>query len=245
MAFPAQDEFNALLNYAYGILYSRVEKACVIAGLDPYVGIIHTDNYNKKSLVFDIIENYRVWAEEVVINLFASRRVKKEQFDRLHNGMILNREGRALHAEREKHNPDYLRKKIGCVRKELSVYLASPKIRVRGVVDEVLTLKDGTMAPLDYKYTEYRDWIFRTHRYQSVLYGLLITEIYKKPVRRGYICYIRNGSKLCEVIYHPEDYMYIQKVINEIFRIISRGEYPESTPHRVRCIDCCYKNICV
>lgn len=93
---PARDEFNALLNYAYGILYSRIEKSCVIAGLDPYVGFIHTDNYNKKSLVFDLIENYRVWAEEVVVNLIAARKVKKEHFDRLHNGMILNREGRAL-----------------------------------------------------------------------------------------------------------------------------------------------------
>ncbi|RMG00867.1 MAG: CRISPR-associated endonuclease Cas1, partial [Acidobacteria bacterium] len=43
---PAKDEFNALLNYTYGILYSSVEKACIIAGLDPYVGFIHTDNYN-------------------------------------------------------------------------------------------------------------------------------------------------------------------------------------------------------
>jgi len=93
---PAQDEFNALLNYAYGVLYSLVEKACIIAGLDPYVGIIHTDNYNKKSLVFDIIENYRIWAEEVIINLFAARKIKKEYFDCLHNGVILNKEGRAV-----------------------------------------------------------------------------------------------------------------------------------------------------
>ena len=27
-----------------------VEKACIIAGLDPYVGIIHTDHYNKNLL---------------------------------------------------------------------------------------------------------------------------------------------------------------------------------------------------
>lgn len=47
---PAKDEFNTLLNYTYGILYSMVEKACIIAGLDPYVGIIHTDHYNKKPL---------------------------------------------------------------------------------------------------------------------------------------------------------------------------------------------------
>jgi CRISPR-associated protein Cas1 len=92
---PAKDEFNCLLNYTYGVLYSKVEKACIIAGLDPYVGIIHTDHYNKKSLVFDLIENYRVWADEVVIKLFASRKVKQDQFDKLENGLTLNREGKA------------------------------------------------------------------------------------------------------------------------------------------------------
>ena len=56
---PAKDEFNALLNYGYGVLYSLVEKGCIIAGLDPYVGFLHTDSYNKKSLVFDIIEMFR------------------------------------------------------------------------------------------------------------------------------------------------------------------------------------------
>lgn len=93
---PSKDEFNALLNYAYGVLYSKVEKACIIAGLDPYVGIIHTDHYNKKSLVFDLIENYRIWADETVINLFAGRKVKKIHFDEIKNGVTLNKEGKAL-----------------------------------------------------------------------------------------------------------------------------------------------------
>jgi len=53
---PAQDAFNCLLNYGYGILYSQVEKGCIIAGHDPYIGFLHTDNYNKKSFVFDLIE---------------------------------------------------------------------------------------------------------------------------------------------------------------------------------------------
>lgn len=91
---PAADEFNALLNYSYGVLYSFVEKACIIAGLDPYVGFIHTDHYNKKSLVFDLIENYRVWADETVVNLFASRKVKAEHFNKLPKGMTLNKEGK-------------------------------------------------------------------------------------------------------------------------------------------------------
>lgn len=93
---PAKDEFNALLNYAYGVLYSKVEKACIIAGLDPYVGFIHTDHYNKKSLIFDLIENYRIWADEVVVNLFASRKVKVEHFDKIPNGLTLNKEGKVV-----------------------------------------------------------------------------------------------------------------------------------------------------
>lgn len=93
---PARDEFNALLNYGYGVLYSRVEKACIIAGLDPYVGIIHTDHYNKKSMVFDLIENFRIWVDECVVKLFAGRKVKQEHFDRLKNGYVLNKDGKAL-----------------------------------------------------------------------------------------------------------------------------------------------------
>ena len=93
---PAKDEFNALLNYSYGVLYSKVEKACIIAGLDPYVGFVHTDHYNKKSLVFDLIENYRIWADEVVVNLFASRKVKVEHFEKIPNGLTLNKEGKAV-----------------------------------------------------------------------------------------------------------------------------------------------------
>jgi CRISPR-associated protein Cas1 len=93
---PAKDEFNALLNYAYGVLYSLVEKACIIAGLDPYIGFLHTDNYNKKSLVFDLIEMYRVFAEETVVYLFSGRKVKVEYFDKIKKGFTVNKEGKAL-----------------------------------------------------------------------------------------------------------------------------------------------------
>lgn len=93
---PAKDEFNCLLNYAYGVLYSMVEKACIIAGLDPYVGLIHTDHYNKKSMVFDLIEMYRIFAEETVVYLFSQRKMKQEYFDPVPNGMTLNKEGKAV-----------------------------------------------------------------------------------------------------------------------------------------------------
>ncbi|MBN2009051.1 CRISPR-associated endonuclease Cas1 [candidate division KSB1 bacterium] len=93
---PAKDEFNAMLNYSYGILYSLVEKACIIAGLDPYVGFLHTDNYNKMSLVFDLIEPYRAIGDQTVFYLFSKRQVKKEYFDEIKNGMTLNKEGKQV-----------------------------------------------------------------------------------------------------------------------------------------------------
>jgi CRISPR-associated protein Cas1 len=93
---PAVDGFNCLLNYGYGVLYSMVEKACIISGLDPYVGFMHTDNYNKKSLVFDLIEMYRIHADRTVVNLFSKRQVKEEYFDSIPNGLSLNKDGKAL-----------------------------------------------------------------------------------------------------------------------------------------------------
>ncbi len=92
---PAKDEFNCLLNYAYGVLYSLVEKGCILAGLDPYVGFIHTDNYNKKSLVFDLIDMFRIFAERTVVHLFSQRKIKKEYFDPIKGGLTLNKEGKA------------------------------------------------------------------------------------------------------------------------------------------------------
>ena len=153
--------------------------------------------------------------------------------------------GRELHSRKEKENKEYLRKKIDCVSKEISVYLASPVIRVRGIVDEVLTFSDGSMAPLDYKYSEFRDYLFKTHRVQSVLYAMLIQEIYKKPVNVGYICYVRKNAKLKKILYKPEDFLYAKNVIEEIFSVVQKGYYPKKTTWRNRCIDCCYKNICV
>ena len=91
---PAQDPFNAVLNYCYGVLYSRVEKACIIAGLDPFVGFMHTDNYNKKSLVFDLIEPFRVFADQVAVYFFTGKKAKDEYFDIREQACTLNVKGK-------------------------------------------------------------------------------------------------------------------------------------------------------
>lgn len=55
----AGDPLNSALNYGYGILYGAIERACVLAGLDPYAGFLHVDRPGKPSLVLDLIEEFR------------------------------------------------------------------------------------------------------------------------------------------------------------------------------------------
>jgi CRISPR-associated protein Cas1 len=55
----ARDPINSALNYGYGILYGQIERAVVLAGLDPYAGLLHVDRSGKPSLVLDLIEEFR------------------------------------------------------------------------------------------------------------------------------------------------------------------------------------------
>ncbi len=93
---PARDPFNAFLNYAYGMLYGKVEKTLIVAGIDPYVGFLHRDDYNQLSMVYDFIEPYRLGAETVVFRLFSGKKVNKAHTDSITNGHSLNKEGKVL-----------------------------------------------------------------------------------------------------------------------------------------------------
>lgn len=153
--------------------------------------------------------------------------------------------GREVHEEKYKINREYLRKKLGCVAKDISVYLTSSVLHLRGEVDEVLSFSDGTLAPLDYKFAEYKDWVFQTHKYQSTLYALLIMENYGKEVNRGYVCYIRSRNLIKEIPFCNADFEKAKSLVREVLSIISKGYYPKKRSSQAHCIDCCYRNICV
>jgi CRISPR-associated exonuclease Cas4 len=153
--------------------------------------------------------------------------------------------GRELHDSRGKVNRVYVRKRLNCVRKEISVYLTSQKYHFKGEVDEVLFLEDGTAAPLDYKYAEFKDTVYRTHKYQAALYGLLIMEHYGVDVKRGFVCYTRSNHHVEEIDFREKDYEKARQLVREILMIIQRGFYPEGTKQKTRCVDCTYRNICV
>lgn len=92
---PATDKFNAALNYLYGILYTVCETALFTAGLDPQLGIFHTDQYQKPTLAFDLIEAFRPMADRFLVELIWQDNIKETYFTILPDKTYLNKEGKA------------------------------------------------------------------------------------------------------------------------------------------------------
>ena len=153
--------------------------------------------------------------------------------------------GREVHLERQQINKSYLRKKLGVTKRELDVPLASESLQIRGVADEVLTLEDGSMAPFDYKFAKAPKRTYRTHKYQAVMYGMLIEEVYGKPVHRAFVCYTRSNYKLVEIQLTKRLKSQARDLIQEVIGVITEGYLPLATPFPNRCVDCCYQKICI
>lgn len=83
-----RDRFNSALNYGYGILYNEVERACLYVGLDPFLGLYHAERYGKLSLVFDLVEEFRVpIIDSMIFPLFIEKRItSKGNFTRIKGG---------------------------------------------------------------------------------------------------------------------------------------------------------------
>lgn len=60
---------NNYLNYAYAILRATMARSIVGAGLLPTLGIFHRNRYNAYCLADDLMEPYRPFADQVVIDL--------------------------------------------------------------------------------------------------------------------------------------------------------------------------------
>lgn len=89
-----QDIFNISLNYGYGILYSEAEKACVLSGLDPYLGFLHMDRYGKPSMVLDLVEQFRPIIDRAIINLFVRKQLSEMDLEKIGDAIILTKDGR-------------------------------------------------------------------------------------------------------------------------------------------------------
>jgi len=82
----AADPVNALLNYGYALGESVARHACQVVGLDPALGVLHTDKPHRDSMALDLLETLRPTIDTAVLQLLAERHFRRLDFTETSDG---------------------------------------------------------------------------------------------------------------------------------------------------------------
>ncbi len=78
---PPTDPVNALLSLLYTFLYNQVYSAVRQAGLDPYIGALHSLDYGRYSLVLDLMEEFRPALVDTLVFALFNMNILKSDVD--------------------------------------------------------------------------------------------------------------------------------------------------------------------
>ncbi|MCD7885969.1 MAG: CRISPR-associated endonuclease Cas1 [Lachnospiraceae bacterium] len=137
----ASDIYNSVLNYLYGILYSKIKRMTYKCRLDPYIGIMHTDSYNKPTFVFDYIEGQRIICEELAFEICSDRKITWEDVCETDGRLCFSESARKLLISEfyEKMNEKcYYRKKQVTVERRIYLEILDVAQRIGGMDTDVL-----------------------------------------------------------------------------------------------------------
>ncbi len=79
---PPRDPVNALLSFVYTLFTNEVLNCVRRVGLDPYLGALHEIAHGRPSLACDLVEEWRVFGERLVLTLINRQVVRPADFVR-------------------------------------------------------------------------------------------------------------------------------------------------------------------
>jgi len=78
---PPTDPTNVLLSFGYTLLAHQIESAVEMVGLDPHLGTLHADAYNRPSMALDVMEEFRsIIVDSVVLRCINSQLITLKNF---------------------------------------------------------------------------------------------------------------------------------------------------------------------
>lgn len=87
---PPLNNVNAMLSYAYTLLYHDMISALETIGLDPAVGFLHRDRPGRLSLALDLMEEFRAFVvDRLVLSLINLKEVSEKQFNTTASGAVV------------------------------------------------------------------------------------------------------------------------------------------------------------
>jgi CRISPR-associated protein Cas1 len=84
----AKTPANSALNLLYGLLETEARNACLKLGLDPGVGLLHTDKRDRDSLALDLMEAIRPDVDRWLFDVLAQRTFSRSEFAELETGVV-------------------------------------------------------------------------------------------------------------------------------------------------------------
>ncbi|HSV64346.1 MAG TPA: CRISPR-associated endonuclease Cas1 [Mycobacteriales bacterium] len=96
---PPMDTINSALSFGYTVLVGEATAALVAAGLDPAIGLLHTEQYRRPSLALDLVEEFRpLVIDQVVISAARAAELRPEhgRVEEGRPGVLLTRAGREV-----------------------------------------------------------------------------------------------------------------------------------------------------
>lgn len=86
---PPRDRINALLSFVYSLLMNDCRSAVEVCGLDPQIGFLHVVRPGRAALALDLMEEFRAFADRLVLSLINRGQIGADDFVRREGGAVL------------------------------------------------------------------------------------------------------------------------------------------------------------
>ncbi len=106
---PPQDPINAILSLTYTLVEKEILRQSYEAGLDPFVGFIHSPDFGRESLCWDLIEPLRPVIDDFSLKLFEFKKFNFSDFETTDNGCKLNKDGRITYYQEYENQATFFR----------------------------------------------------------------------------------------------------------------------------------------
>lgn len=94
---PPGNELNALISFGNSIMYTTALSEIYRTHLDPRIGFLHASNFRRFSLQLDVAEIFKpILVDRVIFTLVSKKMLKKSNFEKRLNGIVLNTSGRTI-----------------------------------------------------------------------------------------------------------------------------------------------------
>ena len=81
-----EDPWNSLLDFAYSLLFTRINVLLRGRGLNPYLGVLHSHKDNYESLVCDLQEPFRCRMDRFITRLVNIKIIQEDNFEQDEHG---------------------------------------------------------------------------------------------------------------------------------------------------------------